>query len=177
MTDMISETGTTGETGTPARENLDTVTETQSDETQPTEMGLAPGPMVRRSGKRTALALVAFGAPIVLALVAVIALWGLEGGGGTVAPVSAGQTFTYVIPAGTNAKMESGQFVEDVLPEFVNLRVGDSIVVQNDDDATHTFGPITVRGNETTRVDFINPGIYFGLCTVGDHDSITIQVT
>jgi plastocyanin len=82
-----------------------------------------------------------------------------------------------VIPAGTAEKMANNQFVADILPEFVSLRVGDSIVVENLDSATHTFGPITVRANETTSLDFINPGIYFGLCTVGQHDSITIQVT
>lgn len=129
--------------------------------------------------RRTALAVAAALTPIVIAIVAVVALAGLDtggsGGGGT--SVGAGQTYTYVIPAGTAEKMRNNQFVADILPEFVNLRVGDRIVVENLDSDTHTFGPITVRANETTSVDFINPGIYFGLCTVGTHDSITIQVT
>lgn len=128
--------------------------------------------------RRTWPALLAFAVPIVAALVAVVALWGVVGDDGESAPVRpVGTTYTYVIPAGTAQKMANNQFVDDILPEFVNLKVGDSIVVDNQDSATHTFGPITVRANETTSTDFINPGIYFGLCTVGTHDSITIQVT
>jgi hypothetical protein len=135
----------------------------------------AAPPVIRR---RTWPAVVAFVLPVVLAITAVVALWGSVGGSGTTAvQVPVGETYTYVIPAGTAEKMANNQFVADILPEFVSLRVGDSIVVENLDSATHTFGPITVRANETTSLDFINPGIYFGLCTVGQHDSITIQVT
>jgi hypothetical protein len=133
-----------------------------------------PMPMRRRTWP----AVVAFALPVVLAIVAVVALWGSVGGGSSApAAVPVGETYTYVIPAGTAEKMANNQYVADILPEFVSLRVGDSIVVENLDSATHVFGPITVRANETTSLDFINPGIYFGLCTVGQHDSITIQVT
>lgn len=138
----------------------------------------ANGAVSRR--RRTLLAVVAALTPIVLAVVGVVALAALDGGGdGSSSPsaVATGQTYTYVIPAGTAQKMRNNQPVADILPEYVELRVGDRIIVENQDDSTHTFGPITVRANETTSVDFINPGIYFGLCTVGTHDSITIQVT
>jgi hypothetical protein len=137
---------------------------------------LDPAAVVVR--RRTWPAVVAFVLPVVLAIAAVVALWGSVGGNSTAAvQVPVGETYTYVIPAGTAEKMANNQFVADILPEFVSLNVGDSIVVENLDSATHTFGPITVRANETTSLDFINPGIYFGLCTVGQHDSITIQVT
>lgn len=134
-------------------------------------------PLVRRSGRRTALAVLAALTPIVLAVGIVTMLALRDGGGDGTSAVARGQTYTYVIPAGTAEKMRNNQIVADILPEYVNLRVGDRIVVENQDSATHTFGPITVRANETTSVDFINPGLYFGLCTVGTHDSITIQVT
>lgn len=130
-----------------------------------------------RRRTRTGVAILAFAGPIVLAVVAVIALWGIGGNESAAVAVPEGTTYTYVIPAGTATKMKNNQYVADILPEFVQLSVGDSIVVENQDDATHTFGPITVRANETSSVDFINPGIYFGLCTVGTHESITIQVT
>jgi len=126
--------------------------------------------------RRTWPALVAFVAPVVIAVVAIVALWGIGGNSPTTAPVPVGTTYTYVIPDGTALKMQNNQFVADILPEFVTLVVGDSIVVENQDSSTHTFGPITVRAKETTSVDFINPGLYYGLCTVGTHDSITIQV-
>lgn len=134
-------------------------------------------PLVRRSGRRTALAVLAAATPILLAIGVVTMLALRDSGGDGTSTVARGQTYTYVIPAGTAEKMRNNQIVADILPEYVNLRVGDRIVVENQDSATHTFGPITVRANETTSVDFINPGLYFGLCTVGTHDSITIQVT
>ena len=128
--------------------------------------------------RRLLPALLAFGLPIAVALVAVVVLWGVEGGGGAAAPaVPLGKTYTYVIPKGTAEKMRNNQIVADILPEFVSLRVGDRMVVENQDDATHTFGPITVRAKELTKMDFVNPGLYYGICTVGTHDSITIQVT
>jgi hypothetical protein len=169
--DLLHENGDTGV-------NDDQATPAPLLDGAPDTTSAVPGSVVvvRR---RTWPALVAFALPVVLALVAVVALWGSVGGGGSTAPVQvpAGETYTYVIPAGTAEKMANNQFVADILPEFVSLNVGDSIVVENLDSATHTFGPLTVRANETTSLDFINPGIYFGLCTVGQHDSITIQVT
>lgn len=138
-----------------------------------------PVPALVPRRRRTGLAVLAALTPIVLAVGVIVAISALsDGNGGSSTPVVAtGQTYTYVIPAGTAEKMRNNQIVADILPEYVNLSVGDRIVVENQDSATHTFGPITVRANETTSVDFINPGIYFGLCTVGTHDSITIQVT
>lgn len=148
------------------------IDETMTDDAIPRAEG------ARRS--RRGLAVAAAITPIIVAVIAVVALGSLDGGGGGGdggRSVPVGQTYTYVIPAGTAEKMRNNQFVADILPEYVSLKVGDRIVVVNEDDATHTFGPITVRASETTSVDFINPGIYFGLCTVGTHESITIQVT
>jgi plastocyanin len=148
--------------------------------TPASEPAPAPGSSDAASRRRTALAVLAAVTPIVIAIIAIAAFSALDsrdGNGGSGGSVANGQTYTYVIPAGTAEKMRNNQFVADILPEYVDLAVGDRIVVENEDSATHTFGPITVRANETTAVDFINAGIYFGLCTVGAHDSITIRVT
>jgi plastocyanin len=92
-------------------------------------------------------------------------------------PTRAPQTITYVIPPGTAERMQSGQLVDDVIPEYLDLVVGDTIVVENQDETTHQFGPIVVRAGETTDVTFFEPGRYQGACTVGDHDTVTIQVS
>jgi plastocyanin len=84
---------------------------------------------------------------------------------------------SYTIPSGTAARMERGEIVTDVMPEFLSLVRGDTIVVDNQDSATHRFGPIVVRPGESTTVTFYEPGRYQGVCTVGTHDTVTIDVT
>jgi flagellar basal body-associated protein FliL len=86
------------------------------------------------------------------------------------------ETITYIIPPGTAERMQSGQLVDDVIPEYLELVVGDTIEVENRDETTHQFGPIVVRAGETAVVTFFEPGRYQGACTVGDHDTVTIQV-
>lgn len=92
-------------------------------------------------------------------------------------PSRAPQTITYVIPPGTADRMQSGQLVSDVIPEYLDLVVGDTIVVENQDETTHQFGPIVVRAGESTEVTFFEAGRYQGACTVGNHDTVTIQVS
>lgn len=131
----------------------------------------------RRSGGRTLLAAGAFLLPILLAVVAVLVLAGREGGGGGARSVGGGRTLEFSIPAGTADLMAKGYPVPDVMPEQLDLLVGDTVVVENLDDAVHTFGPLTVRPGETTRLTFDRPGYFFGICTVGTHDTVTFVVT
>lgn len=133
-----------------------------------------------RSARRTLAAVGAFVLPIVLAVAAMVWLAGRDSGDGGAEPVSpggGGQVLEFTIPAGTGALMEQGYPVADVMPERVDLVAGDTMVVQNLDDRVHTFGPLTVRPGETTRLLFDKPGYYFGLCTVGTHDTVTIVVS
>jgi hypothetical protein len=135
-------------------------------------------PAPRRSGGRTLLAAVAFLLPILVAVVAVVVLAGRDdSGGGAGGPSGGGRTFEFSIPAGTAERMAVGYPVADVMPEQLDLLVGDTVVVENLDEAVHTFGPITVRPGETTRLTFDRPGYYFGICTVGTHDTVTFVVT
>lgn len=135
-----------------------------------------PAPL--RSGGRTVLAAAAFLLPILVAVVAVVLLAGRDssGGGGSVA-TGGGRTLEFSIPAGTAARMATGYPVLDVMPEQLDLFVGDTVVVENLDEEVHTFGPITVRPGETTQLTFDRPGYYFGICTVGTHDTVTFVVT
>lgn len=121
-----------------------------------------------------AVPLLVVGAAVVLAL----ATRSDDGGGSSSGtPTRPPETLTYVIPSGTAARMEAGVRVDDVIPEYLELVVGDTIVVENQDNTTHRFGPIVVRAGETTEVKFYEAGRYQGACTVGDHDTVTIQVT
>ena len=132
--------------------------------------------MTERRVARTLLAVGAFLLPIAAA-VALVVFAGGDGsrtGGGSAAVGANGVVRTYVIPAGTKEKMDKGIFTQDIMPEQVTVDVGDTVVVVNEDIVTHTVGPFTVRAGETQRMVFSEPGYYFGVCTVGDHDTVTI---
>lgn len=126
-----------------------------------------PGPM------RVLLATLAFLVPIALAVVAVFVLAGGEDSNDA---VSSGREWSYVVPAGTQAKADKGEFVADILPEQLTIAVGDTVTIANEDSVTHSFGPFTVRPGESQKMTFSEPGYFFGVCTVGGHDTVTITV-
>jgi hypothetical protein len=84
----------------------------------------------------------------------------------------------FVIPAGSGARADAGEVLLDVFPASLAARVGDRIVIVNEDDRTHVVGPFTVRENETLDYRFAEPGRYQGDCTVhGDGHAAVIEVT
>lgn len=122
---------------------------------------------------RILLATLAFFVPIALAVTVVFVFAGRDG---TQSVTPSGVVWSYVVPAGSQAKAEKGEFVEDILPEQLTVAVGDTITILNEDTVVHSFGPFTVRPGEFQKMTFAEPGYYFGVCTVGGHDTVTITV-
>jgi len=81
-------------------------------------------------------------------------------------PKRASQTFSYVVPAGTGARVDLGDIPPDIFPEYLEVQVGDTITVDNQDQRVHILGPFTVRAGEQFRYVFTEPGTYRGACTV-----------
>ena len=123
---------------------------------------------------RIVLATLAFLVPIAVAIAVVFALSG-RSDGGPAAP--SGVVWSFVVPAGSQEKADKGMFVEDVLPEQLTIAVGDTVTILNEDSVVHSFGPFTVRPGEFQTMTFTEPGYFFGVCTVGGHDTVTITVT
>lgn len=118
-----------------------------------------------------------WGIPIVLALVALVAvvviggsLAALLGGDGE------GETLTFVVPEGTAERGYLGETV-DIMPAEVQMAVGDTLVVRNDDTQTATVGPFTVRPGETLTQRFQRPQTLIGDCTLSGTGEIKIVVT
>lgn len=122
---------------------------------------------------RIVAATLAFLVPIGVAIAVVFALSG-RSSDESAAPT--GVVWSYVVPAGSKEKADKGMFVEDVLPEQLTISVGDTVTILNEDSAVHTFGPFTVRPGEFQKMTFTEPGYFFGVCTVGGHDTVTITV-
>lgn len=122
---------------------------------------------------RIVAATLAFLVPIAVAIAVVFALSG-RSGEETAAP--SGVVWSYVVPAGSQEKADKGMYVEDVLPEQLTISVGDTVTILNEDSVVHSFGPFTVRPGEFQKMTFTEPGYFFGVCTVGGHDTVTITV-
>ncbi len=63
------------------------------------------------------------------------------------------------------------------MPSEVPMRVGDTIVVRNDDVETATVGPFTVRPGETLTQTFRSPMTLVGECTLSGTGEVEIVVT
>jgi plastocyanin len=74
-------------------------------------------------------------------------------------------TFEYVIPAGAGEALDAGTPLE-ILPAELEVDVGDTIRIENQDDRGHTVGPFFVGANETLTQRFSTPGEFEGVCTV-----------
>ncbi len=149
---------------------MDTVTDTEPDLRTPEASNPTPHP----SPIRVVMATLAFLVPIAVAIAVVFAL---SGRSDDQAVTTTGVVWSYVVPAGSQEKADKGMFVEDVLPEQLTIAVGDTVTILNEDSVVHTFGPFTVRPGEFQKMTFTEPGYFFGVCTVGGHDTVTITVT
>lgn len=82
-----------------------------------------------------------------------------------------------MIPLGTRARIDAGDSIEDVMPSILNAKVGQILVLENRDNAFHTYGPVSARPGETIRWRLSNSGEIVGYCTIGDSRTITIRVS
>jgi len=118
-----------------------------------------------------------WGIPILLAVVALVALVAI---GVSITKLATNspkaQTVTYVVPKGTTEKLFFGEPVQ-IMPNEVNLNVGDTLVIRNEDTETVAVGPFTVRGGETLRQTFTRPQTLIGECTLSGSGEIKLVVT
>jgi plastocyanin len=84
-------------------------------------------------------------------------------------------TFEYVIPAGAGEALDAGTPLE-ILPAELEVDVGDTIRIENQDDRGHTVGPFFVGANETLTQRFSTPGEFEGVCTVHPSGQLVLVV-
>jgi hypothetical protein len=90
--------------------------------------------------------------------------------------VTTGTVLRVVVPAGTFDAVARGEFV-DLLPEIVQVKVGDEFVVVNNDTFTHVIGPFSVRPGETLSHYWSQVATIEGDCTILLNDRVLIIVT
>ena len=116
--------------------------------------------------------------PIWFVLAALVFAFGAAGlavvattGGGTRAP----KTWEYTVPDGTGARIERAEKLY-VFPARLDVRVGDQIVIHNDDVRPAEVGPYTVDRNSTLAQTFTVPGYITGYCSIHPSGRVTIHV-
>jgi len=85
-------------------------------------------------------------------------------------------TYSYVISPGTQEALNKGEKVPNQLPLNLDLQVGDTLEVTNNDSVAHTYTFLILRPGETGRYTFHNAGVFTAACTVGEHEEVTITV-
>jgi len=83
--------------------------------------------------------------------------------------------YDYVIPDGTWDRIYAGDEVE-ILPARLEVRVGESIRIVNEDSHGHFVGIFFVGAGETVTQRFASPGEFQGQCTVHPSGELTLVV-
>lgn len=81
----------------------------------------------------------------------------------------------YVIPYGTQRRIASGEDFE-IMPRHLEVEVGESIKITNDDSEGAFVGIFYVGAGETVRMTFTTPGVLSGKCDVSSSGEFTIDV-
>lgn len=90
-------------------------------------------------------------------------------------PDREGQVLSYVVPAGTQSRIDAGEEVS-LFPQRLEVRVGDRITIENRDDATHQVGPYVIGAGQRIEQHFGVPGTIEGFCTLHPSGQVSIVV-
>ncbi len=97
------------------------------------------------------------------------------GVGGSSSSAPQQPTFSFVIPEGSAELLEQGETLE-ILPRELIAELGDTIVIENEDDEPHFLGPWFLGPRETLRQRFVTVGVFEGTCSVHPSGEFTVVV-
>lgn len=92
-------------------------------------------------------------------------------------PISdaASADFEYVIPLGTGDRIDAEENVT-IIPSELEVRVGESIRIVNNDERGHIVGVFFVGPGETMSQKFTSAGTLSGGCTIHPSGKFTLRV-
>ncbi|MBK6671761.1 MAG: hypothetical protein IPG46_19675 [Actinobacteria bacterium] len=85
------------------------------------------------------------------------------------------QTLEYIIPKGTATQLLLGEPI-NIMPDRIDLSVGDRLIIRNRDVVNHTVGPYTMRPGESIDVTYHRVGRFTGICTVNANSDTVITI-
>lgn len=83
--------------------------------------------------------------------------------------------YEYLIAQGTGDRIRAGENVE-ILPAELEVRVGETIRIVNEDDEGHFVGVFYVAAGETVTQRFASPGEYTGQCTIHPSGQLSLRI-
>ncbi|WP_154723546.1 cupredoxin domain-containing protein [Ilumatobacter coccineus] len=84
-------------------------------------------------------------------------------------------TYEYTIPVGAGVALDEGTPLS-ILPAELEVTVGETIKIVNEDDRGHNVGPWFVGAGETLRQAFTSEGEFEGSCTVHPSGTFVLHV-
>jgi plastocyanin len=130
----------------------------------------------RRGGIRPVLLLAQAIAAVAVVVALVVAL--THTGSNPSASTSSGHgshVWEYSVPFGTGQRIDAGENVS-FFPAELNVRVGDQLVIHNDDNRSHQIGPYLVDRGETLQQTFTERGVLTGICTIHPSGRVRIVI-
>lgn len=103
----------------------------------------------------------------VAAVLAVVILW--------VAAQGSTDEVRIRIPAGTGRQLEAGED-PGIVDTVISLDVGDTLVVENDDDRLHVLGSLSIAPDATERLAYEQRGRFTGPSSFTPDGTVTIIV-
>lgn len=85
-------------------------------------------------------------------------------------------TYEFKVPFGTGNRLDSGETL-DIMPQTLDVRVGESIRIVNDDIRDYMIGPFFVTAGQMVAMRFTHIGVLTGICLVNPGGEFTINVT
>ena len=83
--------------------------------------------------------------------------------------------YEYVIPAGTAYEISLGKDPK-IMPDSLDVKVGQTIRIINDDSKSHTIGTFYVLAGTTLTYRFDTAGVYQGLCSTTPSKTFILTV-
>lgn len=83
--------------------------------------------------------------------------------------------YSFTIPEGSGEAIDRGEPL-DILPQSLEVQVGEVLELVNQDDRGHLIGPFFVGAGETLRQRFNAPGSFIGACTVHPSGEFVLTV-
>lgn len=90
--------------------------------------------------------------------------------------INSGSTFAVVIPAGTGEAIDAGEPV-DAVPAVIELNVGDTLEIVNNDTRPHVLGPWTVLPGEEVTYTFDQAEDFSAACSAHVDRAVRIRAT
>lgn len=111
---------------------------------------------------------VALRATVALVLVVLLAA-------GCGSPARVAKHLEYTIPEGMAGLIATNRAPE-IFPAKLEVHVGDSITIVNEDDFDQEVGPYRVTANSTMTQHFTSPGVLQGICAMSAGGDLTVTI-